>query len=75
MDLKADNAVRWFCRGRKELSPAEALDAILRDRRAGREFLALYAEEILFFWEGHCDAQKDTDDGGGLCAGRPVRYI
>lgn len=73
--MEANDAVRWFCRERREPSPAEALEEILRDSRARREFLALYAEEILSFWEGHCDAQKDTDDGGGLRAGRPVRYI
>lgn len=67
--------MRWYDRGGPLSDPADALDDILRDARAGREFVALYGEEILSFWEGHCDAQNHTDEGRGLCARGPVRYI
>lgn len=40
--------------GPPDPDPAAALEAILRDRRAGPAFLRWYREEILQFWEGHC---------------------
>ena len=41
-------------RGPPDPDPADALEAILCDRRAGPAFLRWYREEILQFWEGHC---------------------
>ena len=34
--------------------PDAALESILRDRRAGAAFLKWYRDEIIQFWEGHC---------------------
>ena len=34
--------------------PAAALEAILRDSRAGAAFVRWYQDEIVQFWEGHC---------------------